>query len=408
MGLGASALAADTATADLKLVPAGFLNTVGYYVPQVLHMTAQAPAGVIHAPAVSNPLYGQIEFGGKSYTVLLDEPDGGDAKLYVDSTGKGDFAHVAPADWTKQTNPGPDGQPTTMYTGSFKLPLMTASGPTMVQLIAYRYDKNDPNRQDVKDAILYFRDYGYDGKVTFNGMSYHAILANDAADGNFAPDPNPDRPPTVLLIDLNGNGKFDGDAKTFDASKPFNIHGTTWELSGMTSGGAFSILKSNVSVAEIPVPPNTNRGQPGIPFTAQTMDGKTVHFPQDFKGKLVLLDFWATWCGPCMAEMPNVVKAFGEYHSKGLEILGVSLDPPGSADNVKHVVSSQGMSWPVIYAGQVWDSPVATLYGIDAIPHPFLIDGTTGKIVAEGDDILGDGLEPAIEGGLKGLGGRPK
>src|SRR5579864_4150695 len=131
-------------------------------------------------------------------------------------------------------------------------------------------------------------------------------------------------------------------------------------------------------------PATPTAGEPAITFRAQTLDGKTVNFPADYKGKLVMLDFWATWCGPCMGEVPGLVKAYNEFHPKGFEILGISLDQPNAAEKVKSVTAEKGMTWPQVYDGKFWQARVAQLYGIESIPHAFLIDGDTGKIVAEG------------------------
>ncbi len=186
----------------------------------------------------------------------------------------------------------------------------------------------------------------------------------------------------------------------FDASTPFNIKGTTWQLSDLTPSGTFKIVKSAQSVAEIPLPPDLSKGKKAIAFKAKTMDGKDVNFPDDYKGKLVLLDFWATWCGPCMGEVPGLVKAYRDDHPKGVDVLGVSLDQPNSADKVKTVMSQQGMTWPQIYDGLYWNSRIGQMYGIDSIPHPFLVDGDTGVIVAEGDALRGEGLGPALDAAL--------
>src|SRR5579862_9551458 len=140
--------------------------------------------------------------------------------------------------------------------------------------------------------------------------------------------------------------------------------------------------------------PILTAGHKAVSFTATDVHGKRVHFPGDFKGKIVLLDFWATWCGPCMEEVPNIVKAYGEFHGKGFEILGISLDRRSTVKDIRPVTKEQRMSWD-----QVVDGPkfvAAKSYQIATIPHAFIVDGTTGKIIAEGDDIRGDSLLPAV------------
>jgi len=143
-------------------------------------------------------------------------------------------------------------------------------------------------------------------------------------------------------------------------------------------------------------------GQKAPAFEAKTTDGKTVKFPADYKGKVVLLDFWATWCPPCRAEVPNVTAAHQKLHDKGFEILGVSLDKPGAGQTLADFTKSNNMTWPQIYDGKYWEAALAQQYGIRSIPRPILVDGDTGIIIAEGPDVRGDKLAPAAEKALAG------
>src|SRR5882724_7500054 len=94
-------------------------------------------------------------------------------------------------------------------------------------------------------------------------------------------------------------------------------------------------------------------------FEAKSTDGKTIKFPEDYKGKVVLLDFWATWCGPCRSEMPNVVSAYNQYHAKGFEVVGISLDKENSWGAVTKSTTEHSMPWPQIYDGKFWKAAVA-------------------------------------------------
>jgi len=113
-----------------------------------------------------------------------------------------------------------------------------------------------------------------------------------------------------------------------------------------------------------------------------------------------LLDFWATWCGPCRKEMPNVVASYDQYHARGFEVIGISLDRENAAAALSQFTRDNKMSWPQIYDGRYWKAALAQQYGIQSIPRPILVDGDTGIILAEGPEARGKKLGPAIEKGL--------
>lgn len=120
--------------------------------------------------------------------------------------------------------------------------------------------------------------------------------------------------------------------------------------------------------------------------------GKPVAL-KDFRGKYVLVDFWASWCVPCRAENPNVVKAFKTYNSKGFTVLGVSLDQPGKEQAWIDAIHKDGLAWTHVSDLKFWDNAVARQYDIHSIPSNLLI-GPDGKILAK--NIRGEELDKKI------------
>ncbi|KAA2241774.1 AhpC/TSA family protein [Chitinophaga agrisoli] len=131
-------------------------------------------------------------------------------------------------------------------------------------------------------------------------------------------------------------------------------------------------------------------GQPALDFSQTDATGNAISLAS-FKGKYVLVDFWASWCGPCRAENPNVVRAYSKYKAKGFEILGVSLDD--KKEKWLAAIQADNLAWTHVSDLKGWKNAAAELYSIRAIPQNLLID-PQGRIVAK--NLRGEALETKL------------
>lgn len=152
---------------------------------------------------------------------------------------------------------------------------------------------------------------------------------------------------------------------------------------------------------EIPAPPGKydralKPGAAPFAFRAKDMDGKAVSL-DDYRGRVLLIDFWATWCGPCVAEIPTLRAVYEKYKAQGFEVLSISLDDEDTQAGVPAFIKKNNMTWRHICDGQGWETPIAQRYGVKAIPFTLLV-GRDGRIAAV--NLRGEALEPAVKEAL--------
>jgi len=137
----------------------------------------------------------------------------------------------------------------------------------------------------------------------------------------------------------------------------------------------------------------TDIGQIAMPFSQKDTSGEEVPL-SSFRGQYVLIDFWASWCGPCRQENPNLVDAFRKYREKGFTVLGVSLDQPNAREKWLKAIYEDQLTWTHVSDLKYWNNEVAVQYGIQAIPQNFLLD-KEGRIISK--NLRGEKLQTTLQ-----------
>ena len=373
---------------------------------------------------LGTPLYGAIHLGDgddSTYSIAVDlAPDWAGfrhafkdaqskvdmasvpARIYVDANNDENLANDAKGLLTRCTDSSETPGSFTI-SGGAKCVVRYADGRRLGYPInLYMF----PQRPKVKErdgselyyarTLLYYRDASFQTRlpvagaklrVRFYDQNTDALMVTDDKD-QFAIDLNQDR-----VLDTNPRGP-----EMYALDEAFHFGGESYVLK--TFGPRGDRPRAAVSERKVEAPLYILKGGPAPDFTMPTLDGGTFTLSEQ-KGRVVVLDFWATWCGPCREELPNVVRMWDDLKDEGLVLVGVSLDTDDdqgkATDKVAKLASERGMGWTHIIDGG--GGPVGNLYQVWSIPHTVLI-GRDGKVV--GMDLGGKELH---EGAKKALGG---
>jgi thiol-disulfide isomerase/thioredoxin len=358
----------------VEFVSGNIVEKVGGYRPIRAAMDKSADDIGVAPEGLESPKYGQFEFGDKTWMFILDEPEEADAKLYIDTNGDGDLTNDPATDWELKDSGGQK-----MYQGKGQIDLGNGK---LAMLGLYRFDPNDEKRAALANVLMYYADFGYEVTLTLEEQDYKSFVAGELSEQS------------RLSVDRDGNGRISSKRETVSIGKAFNFTGETFVL--RLKEGTLSLDRAEAKIPMMPLPPDLSIGKHVIPFQATTMEGTEINFPESFDGKIVMLDFWATWCGPCIGEIPHMKKTYERWHDQGFEILGVSFDREDMEEKLNEFRTDRELPWRQIYEGKGWETTLGELYDVSAIPFVLLVDGSTGEILGTAKELRGPGLSKFV------------
>jgi thiol-disulfide isomerase/thioredoxin len=353
---------------------------VGYYRPVQIALTAEPPVKPVAEPKYqSKPRYGEMRLGdgeNNRFLVAIDEPEEGKPKIYIDRAGSGDLTRAGDGDWDRI-----NGSAYSLANVEIDVPYQTGKIPYKFSF--YRNKSRKP------DAVFYYRASGREGAIELDGNRYRILVIDDNADGRFD-----DLPNGALIIDLDQDDKLEASndsAEYYQLNEPFNVRGRVWEVASLSPDGTRVTLRR--SQADVPIKPYLNVGCQAIDFSGQGLDGKSIDLRAEAaKSRYVLVDFWASWCGPCRSEFPTLRRMYARYKDHGLTVIGVNLD--SELNKATDAARQAALTYPHVFDGRGWTSAVAMLYRVHGIPQVYLLDNQL-KII--GKNLRGKELEKRLE-----------
>ena len=338
------------------------MTVVNYYQPRRIQLSATPMESQLKLPEFRSPqpLFGALKIGNGAdslVTIALDElQPGGFSYLYIDKNNNQDLSDDGEPAWDAEQNE--------LWT---KEALVDVHYQKDGEIVAvpypvsfYRYKNRLP------DSIIAYRNGYREGNIALKDTAYKIAVLDDNLDGWFDDDN------TALAIDVDRDGILNGRTDSpeyFSLNDYFNISGVTYRVKRISREGGDIVI----AVADSSAPPKITLEEemPAPAFQAVTLGGQTIALA-DLSNKVVLIDFWASWCKPWETDLPVLVRNYGRYRQRDFEIVGVNLD--FDLDHLRDFLNTQKIEWPQIADGNGWHSPLVDLYRVTALPKNFLLD----------------------------------
>ena len=318
--------------------------------------------------AEGEALYGEIRLAEDRHAVMIDRT-GDWVGLYVDADRSGVLAQF---EWERMLSGG-------SLLASISLEIGFDDGTAAPYRLFVMWSPFTPT------VLTYCRDTYREGRIDLDGRTFDLVIIDEDTDGRYDL-----LEAGALLIDTDEDGELLASSDSherFRLDEPFNLSGIVYRVVSVTPGGGR--IRVEESDEDVPLKPALLVGFPAPEFEAVDSAGEPVSI-EGLRGNIVVIDFWAGWCGPCIAELPTFEAIAAEFADAGVIVLGINLDR--SFGEFEEAVAEHAIGYLQVYDGA--DGPVNTLYRIEGIPMTYIIDRDG---IIRGRGLRGQQLWDAVE-----------